>query len=93
VSRVYQALADPTRRHILELLRDQDMTAGELAENFNLAKPTLSKHFAVLREADLIHGEKNGTSITYSLNVSVLEDALISLMSSFKLSPGGGEDE
>ena len=88
MSRVYQALADPTRRHILELLRDQDMTAGELAENFDLAKPTLSKHFAVLREADLIHGEKNGTSITYSLNVSVLEDALISLMSSFKLSPG-----
>jgi ArsR family transcriptional regulator len=87
VSRVYQALADPTRRHILELLRDQDMTAGELAENFDLAKPTLSKHFAVLREADLIHGDKNGTSITYSLNVSVLEDALISLMSSFKLSP------
>jgi ArsR family transcriptional regulator, repressor of sdpIR and other operons len=87
VSRVYQALADPTRRHILGLLRDQDMTAGELAENFDLAKPTLSKHFAVLREADLIHGEKNGTSIIYSLNVSVLEDALISLMSNFKLGP------
>jgi ArsR family transcriptional regulator, arsenate/arsenite/antimonite-responsive transcriptional repressor len=87
VSRVYQALADPTRRRILELLRDRDMTAGQLAGNFDLAKPTLSKHFAVLREADLIHGEKNGTSITYSLNVSVLEDALISLMSSFKLSP------
>jgi DNA-binding transcriptional ArsR family regulator len=59
----------------------------DLAENFNLAKPTLSKHFAVLREANLIHGEKNGTSITYSLNVPVFEDALISLMSSFKLSP------
>jgi ArsR family transcriptional regulator len=87
VSRVYQALADPTRRRVLELLRDQDMTAGELAEHFALAKPTMSKHFAVLREADLIHGEKNGTSITYSLNVSVLEDALVSLMSSFKLSP------
>jgi ArsR family transcriptional regulator len=87
MSRVYQALADPTRRQILEFLRDGDMTAGELAENFDLAKPTLSKHFAVLREADLIHGEKNGTSITYSLNVSVLEDALISLMSRFKLTP------
>lgn len=87
MSRVYQALADPTRRHILGLLRDQDMTAGDLAENFDLAKPTLSKHFAVLREADLIHGEKNGTSIIYSLNVSVLEDALISLMSNFKLGP------
>jgi ArsR family transcriptional regulator len=88
MSRVYQALADPTRRYILELLRDRDMTAGQLAENFDLAKPTLSKHFAVLREADLIHGEKNGTSIIYSLNVSVLEDALVSLMSRFKLSPG-----
>jgi ArsR family transcriptional regulator, arsenate/arsenite/antimonite-responsive transcriptional repressor len=87
VSRVYQALADPTRRRILELLRDGEMTAGELAENFDLAKPTLSKHFAVLREADLIHGEKNGTSIIYSLNVSVLEDALISLLSAFKLGP------
>jgi ArsR family transcriptional regulator len=87
VSRVYQALADPTRRQILELLRDRDMTAGELAENFDLAKPTMSKHFAVLREADLIHGSKNGTSITYSLNVSVLEDALVSLMSKFKLTP------
>jgi ArsR family transcriptional regulator len=93
VTRVYQALADPSRRHILKLLRDRDMTAGELAENFDLAKPTLSKHFAVLREADLTHGDKNGTSITYSLNVSVLEDALISLLSSFKLNPGGGKHE
>jgi ArsR family transcriptional regulator, arsenate/arsenite/antimonite-responsive transcriptional repressor len=85
LSRVYQALADPTRRRILELLRNGDMTAGELAAHFDLAKPTMSKHFGVLREADLIHGHKNGTSITYSLNVSVLEDSLVSLMSKFKL--------
>lgn len=92
MTRVYQALADPTRRHILKLLRDRDMTAGELAENFDLAKPTLSKHFAVLREAP--HPwRQDGTSTTYSLNVSVLEVALISLLLSFKLNPGGGKHE
>ncbi|MDZ4860724.1 MAG: autorepressor SdpR family transcription factor [Candidatus Hydrogenedentes bacterium] len=77
---VFKALADPGRRKILHLLRARNMTAGEIAEHFQLAKPTLSRHFAVLREADLIHGDKNGTSITYSLNVSVLEEALLGLM-------------
>ena len=65
------------------------MTAGELADQFPLAKPTLSGHFAVLREADLIQGEKNGTRITYHLNVSVLEEALVTLMNLFKLAPSG----
>ena len=65
------------------------MTAGEIADHFPLAKPTLSRHFAVLREADLIQGEKNGTSITYHLNVSALEDALVGLMDFFKLAPAG----
>jgi DNA-binding transcriptional ArsR family regulator len=74
---VFRALADPTRRKILQLLRDREMTAGEIAEHFALAKPTLSGHFAVLREADLVTSEKNGTIITYRLNLSVLEDALL----------------
>lgn len=87
MNRVYQALSDPTRRRILELLRTRDMTAGELAEHFALAKPTLSGHFAVLKEADLIHGDKVGTTITYRLNVSVLEEALLALLSVFKLAP------
>ncbi len=87
MNRVYQALSDPTRRRILELLRERDMTAGELADHFPLAKPTLSGHFAVLREAGLIQGDKNGTTITYRLNVSVLEEALLALMNVFKLSP------
>lgn len=76
---VFKALADPTRRRILELLREREMTAGELAEHFNLAKPTLSGHFAVLREADLVEAEKHGTSITYRLKLSVLEEALLAL--------------
>jgi DNA-binding transcriptional ArsR family regulator len=74
---VFKALADPTRRKILELLRSREMTAGEIADQFPLSKPTMSGHFAVLREADLIEAEKNGTVITYRLRISVLEDALL----------------
>jgi len=85
LNRVYRALSDPTRRRILELLRENDMTAGEIATQFDLAKPTLSGHFAVLREAGLIHGDRTGTSIKYRLNVSVLEEALWALLESFKI--------
>lgn len=84
---VYKALADPTRREILKLLRAKNMTAGALAAHFDLAKPTLSKHFGVLREADLIQGDRRGTTITYRLNISVLEEALLSMMSTFEISP------
>jgi ArsR family transcriptional regulator len=82
---IYKALADPTRRRILQLLREREMTAGELAGHFDLAKPTLSGHFAVLREAGLVAPEKSGTSITYRLNVSVLEEAVMGLMDVFRL--------
>lgn len=74
---VFKALADPTRRKILELLRQKEMTAGEIAGHFPLSKPTMSGHFAVLREAELIDAEKNGTVITYRLRISVLEEALL----------------
>jgi DNA-binding transcriptional ArsR family regulator len=84
---VYKALADPTRRRVLALLRERDMTAGELAAEFDLSWPTMSGHFTVLREADLIDADKNGTSITYHLNVSVLEEALAALMDTFRISP------
>jgi DNA-binding transcriptional ArsR family regulator len=75
---VFKALSDPTRRRILQLLREHPMAAGQIAAHFACAKPTLSAHFAVLREADLVESEKVGTTITYSLKVSVLEDALLS---------------
>jgi DNA-binding transcriptional ArsR family regulator len=74
---VFKALSDPTRRHILQLLRKKPMNAGELAEHFPIAKSTLSAHFAILREADLIQANKSGTVITYMLKVSVLEEALL----------------
>jgi DNA-binding transcriptional ArsR family regulator len=74
---VFKALSDPTRRHVLELLRKRPMTAGDLAEHFPVSKPTMSAHFAVLREANLVEAEKSGKTVTYSLNLSVLEDALL----------------
>ncbi len=77
---VFGALADPTRRAILKLLRSRDMTAGELAERFPLAKSTLSGHFNVLKEAGLVVTERQGTTIVYSANVSVLEEAVGAVM-------------
>jgi DNA-binding transcriptional ArsR family regulator len=77
---VFQALSDPTRREILRLLRKREMTAGEIAEQFSLARSTLSGHFNILKHAGLIVAEKNGTSIVYSLNVSVVEQTMASMM-------------
>lgn len=77
MSDIFKALADPTRRKVLELLRQQPMTAGELAGHFPVSRPTMSAHFAVLREANLIESLKIGTTITYQLKLTVLEDALL----------------
>src|SRR5215471_18396580 len=77
MNRVFKALSDPTRRHVLELLRERSMSAGELAEHFNVTKPAMSAHFAVLREAGLVASTKCGKSVVYELQMSVLEDALL----------------
>lgn len=79
MSGVFRALADPTRRRVLALLRERPMSAGELADQFDVSKPTMSAHFAVLREAGLIDATKNGKSIVYRLQMSVLEEALMGL--------------
>ena len=76
----FEALADPTRRAILKRLRKGSRTAGELAEGFDLTKPTLSHHFKVLREAGLIRAESRGTSIVYTLQTNVLEDLAAELL-------------
>jgi DNA-binding transcriptional ArsR family regulator len=83
MNKVFKALSDPTRRRVLQLLRKRPMTAGELAEKFVVSKATMSGHFAVLREADLIEAERAGTTITYRLKLSVLEDALLSFTQAF----------
>ena len=80
---VFKALSDPTRRRVLELLRKHPMSAGELADEFDVSKPTMSAHFAVLREAGLIDSEKQGKSVVYELQLSVLEDALLSFAQAF----------
>jgi DNA-binding transcriptional ArsR family regulator len=77
MNRVFKALSDPTRRRVLQLLRERPMTAGDLADHFDVSKPTMSAHFAVLQEADLIEAEKSGRTILYRLKLSVLEDALL----------------
>ena len=74
---VFKALADPTRRRVLVLLRDQPLTAGQLAGEFAVSRPTMSAHFTVLREAGLVFSEKSGKTVTYSINLSVLEEALL----------------
>jgi DNA-binding transcriptional ArsR family regulator len=80
---VFKALSDPTRRHVLELLRDRPMTAGELADHFPVSGPTMSAHFAVLRGANLVDVQKVGKTVIYRLKLSVLEDALLGFVGAF----------
>jgi DNA-binding transcriptional ArsR family regulator len=84
-NKVFKALADPTRRHVLELLRQKPMMAGELSDHFPVSKPTMSAHFSVLQEAGLVEAEKSGRVVLYRLKMSVLEDALLGFAEVFGL--------
>ena len=75
-NQLFKALADPTRREIIRLLGKGEMTAGDLAERFDMTKPTVSHHFSVLKEAGLIDSRREGQRICYSLNTTVAEDVL-----------------
>ena len=81
INDVFEALSHPVRREILTLLKKRPMSAGELAGHFDLSKPTLSVHFAKLKDADLVTVERNGTSLIYHLNLSILEEALSGFLS------------
>jgi ArsR family transcriptional regulator, arsenate/arsenite/antimonite-responsive transcriptional repressor len=72
----FKAIADPTRREILHLLRKEEMTAGDVASRFDMTKPTISHHFSVLKDAQLITSRREGQTIWYALNTTVLEDVL-----------------
>ena len=85
MSSVFKALSDPTRRRVLQLLRKGPMSAGDLSDQFDVSKPTMSAHFAVLREAGLVGSEKTGKTITYWLNATVLEEALLGFASALDL--------
>lgn len=73
---IFKALNDATRREILELLKEKDMSAGEIADAFNISKPSISHHLDILKRADLITSEKNGQFIIYSINTTIMEDVL-----------------
>ena len=78
---VFKAISDPTRREILKLLNEKDLSAGEIAEHFDISKPALTKHLNILREAELVSSEKQGNFVIYSINVTVLQQALSGFMS------------
>lgn len=73
---VFKALSDETRRKILELLKDEDLTAGDIAKHFDMSKPSVSQHLKILKYSELITSTKKGQFIFYSLNTSVFEDLL-----------------
>ncbi len=77
---VFKALADPTRREILRLLKDGPKGSGEIAERFPSAWATISRHLAILREAELVTTERNGSSIVYELDTTVFQNALEHLL-------------
>ena len=76
MSKAFKALSDKTRREILKMLNEKDMNAGEIAEHFNMSKPSISKHLDILREAELISSEKKGQFVIYSINTSVIKEVL-----------------
>ena len=80
MNKVFDALSHPIRRDVLELLKSGGMTAGDLADRFPVSKPTMSGHFAKLKEAGLIQGENRRGSVVYTLNMSTLEEALHGFM-------------
>ena len=91
MNEVFKALADPTRREILRLLRGGERTAGELAERFAMSKPSMSHHFAVLKEAGLIRHRRDGKQIYYTLDTTVVQDALAWFHDLFGKSGGKGD--
>ena len=85
---IFRALADPTRREVLRLLRADDLSAGQIAERFPLAKSTLSGHLKLLKESGLVVTERQGTTIVYSLNMGAHEDVLAAVFSLLRLGVG-----
>jgi ArsR family transcriptional regulator, arsenate/arsenite/antimonite-responsive transcriptional repressor len=92
LTEVLKALSDPSRREILRLLSRGEQSAGELASSFEMTKPSMSHHFSVLKEADLIRSRRDGQQIFYSLNTTVLEDVLTHLWDNFGIKNRKGDD-
>ena len=89
---VFKALADPTRRKILHLLNAGDRTAGQLAEQFDISAPSMSHHFSILKQAELIYSRREGQMIYYSLNTTVFQDLVGVVMNLFDAKLRGRSD-
>ncbi|MCF2488040.1 autorepressor SdpR family transcription factor [Dyadobacter sp. CY347] len=76
MNELFKALNDETRREILNNLKRQDMSAGDIAELFNISKPSISHHLDILKKADLVRSEKKGQFVVYSLNTTIMDDLL-----------------
>lgn len=76
INQVFKAISDPTRRKILKLLGKGDMTAGEIADQFSISKPSISHHLGILKQAELVQDDKRGQYIYYSLNTTVFQDLI-----------------
>lgn len=87
---LFRALADPTRRRILAILKDGSRTAGEIAAEFPITPGSLSHHYNVLKSADLIRAQRRGQNIVYSLNTTVFEDVAATLAELFRVDRGNG---
>jgi len=88
MNNTFKALADPTRREILKMLGEKNLTAGEIAEAFKISKPSISHHLNILKNAELISGDRDGQSIIYSVNATVMQEFVNEIMTMFQV----GED-
>jgi len=93
MNEVFKALADPTRRRILQLLRGGEKTAGELADACGMSKPSASHHFTALKSADLITARRDGQNIYYGLNTTVVEDVLAIILGLFSRPSHNGKEK
>lgn len=76
MNNLFKALSDPTRRAILDLLRESDLSASDIADNFNISKPSISHHLSILHQAELVLRERRGQQIFYSLNTTVFQQVI-----------------
>lgn len=89
----FKALSDPTRRKIIQMLKEKDMTAGEIANNFSMAKPSISHHLSILKQAQLVIDERKGQNIYYSLNTTVFQEVVNWFFNIKSRSGGFGNEE
>jgi DNA-binding transcriptional ArsR family regulator len=92
MNEVFKALADPTRRRVLRMLAGGERTAGDIVREFDISGPSMSHHFAVLKAADLITGRREGQQIVYSLNTTVVQDAMTLILDLFGPMPENAEN-